>query len=313
MKRGALIFFFIIWTLVSPTRAIKLLYWNIQNGMWADQGNNYDNFINFVNDKAPDICVWCEAKSLYYTGTDNSFKEEMERFLPSNWDVLAERYGHKYVYIGGYRDNYPQVITSRYPIRNVKRIVGSRPDSVVAHGAGWAQIEVKDKKTYNIVTLHTWPQGYGFEVKKDCIEESRKKHEGDYYRLKEMEFICNHTILTRPNVEKECWLMMGDFNSLSRVDNYYYKLPENSTCFLLHDYIRENTPYHDVIAETYPLKFQSTTEDNKRIDYIYASPFMMQHIVKANVIRDGFAKNRKISLSNFCLPSDHLPILIEFK
>ena len=24
---------------------LKVLYWNVQNGMWADQGNDYDNFV----------------------------------------------------------------------------------------------------------------------------------------------------------------------------------------------------------------------------------------------------------------------------
>lgn len=299
-------------TLSSPAKPLKLLYWNIQNGMWADQENNYDNFIKFVNEQAPDICVWCEAKSLYYSGTDKGFKEEMERFLPSNWDVLAARYGHRFVYLGGYRDNYPQVITSRYPIRNVQRLVGTRPDSVVAHGSGWAQIDIKGK-TYNIVTLHTWPHKHRYEAKANEIQESRTKCEGDYYRKMELEYICKHTILTHPQAEKELWLMMGDFNTQSRVDNYYYHFPSDTTLFLTHDFIKENTPYRDAVAEKHPDNFQSTTENGKRIDFIYASPAMMQRISKANVIREGFAKNRKINLSNFCLPSDHLPILIEFK
>ena len=42
-------------------RDLKILYWNIQNGMWSDQGNNYDNFVDFVKSEDPDICVWCEA------------------------------------------------------------------------------------------------------------------------------------------------------------------------------------------------------------------------------------------------------------
>ena len=25
----------------QETHTLKVLYWNIQNGMWADQGNNY--------------------------------------------------------------------------------------------------------------------------------------------------------------------------------------------------------------------------------------------------------------------------------
>ena len=28
--------------------SLKILYWNIQNGMWSDQGDNYDNFVDFV-------------------------------------------------------------------------------------------------------------------------------------------------------------------------------------------------------------------------------------------------------------------------
>ena len=46
-------------------RDLKILYWNIQNGMWSDQGNNYDNFVDFVKSEDPDICVWCEAESRY--------------------------------------------------------------------------------------------------------------------------------------------------------------------------------------------------------------------------------------------------------
>ena len=49
--------------------AVSLLYWNIQNGMWDGQGDNYDRFVAWVKAQDPDICVWCEAASLYYTGT----------------------------------------------------------------------------------------------------------------------------------------------------------------------------------------------------------------------------------------------------
>ena len=44
---------------------LTLLYWNIQNGMWDDQANNYDNFVAFVAGLDPDICVWTEAESRY--------------------------------------------------------------------------------------------------------------------------------------------------------------------------------------------------------------------------------------------------------
>lgn len=176
---------------------MRLLYWNIQNGMWSGQGDNYDKFVEWVRAYDPDVCVWCEAQSIYKTGTADKM-DVADRYLVGNWGELAARYGHKYWYVGGHRDNYPQVITSKYPIENVERIVGSKPDSVVTHGAGWARIE-KNGKTVNIVTLHTWPQGYAFQAKDR--DASRAENGGDKYRRMEMEYICNHTIHSVPGAE----------------------------------------------------------------------------------------------------------------
>ena len=144
---------------------LRLLYWNIQNGMWSGQDDNYDRFVEWVKEFDADVCVWCEAQSIYRSGTADRMPEA-DRYLVGNWGELAVRYGHKYWYVGGHRDNFPQVITSKYPIENVERIVGEEPDSVVTHGAGWARI-VKNGRTVNIVTLHLWPQAL------DLVHERR--------------------------------------------------------------------------------------------------------------------------------------------
>ena len=51
------------------SKTVKVLYWNVQNGMWSDQGNNYDNFVEFVKSEDPDICIWAEAETRYKTDT----------------------------------------------------------------------------------------------------------------------------------------------------------------------------------------------------------------------------------------------------
>lgn len=292
---------------------LRLLYWNIQNGMWSDQGNNYDNFVAFVTELNPDVCVWAEAKSNYRTASAESLGEKMNEYLPSNWDALAVRYGHSYVYLGGYRDDYPQVITSRYPLTNVKRIVGERPDSVVAHGCGWATLDSADG-TVNVVTLHTWPQKWGFEVGPDRRQESAAAHEGDRYRLKELTYICRHTIAARPGAEEEYWMMMGDFNAISSLDNDHYGYPRDTSAFLANDYVLENTPYVDAIREWYGTDFQSTIISGRRIDYVYMTPALYDKVVNLEVLRDGWVKNYRDpqKLSNFCHPSDHLPVLVDF-
>ena len=102
------------------TDDMRLLYWNIQNGMWSDQSNGYDNFVAWVKGYDPDVCVWCEAQSIYKSGTAERV-DSVDRYLTANWGELAARYGHKYWYVGGHRDNFPQVVTSKYPIENVRR------------------------------------------------------------------------------------------------------------------------------------------------------------------------------------------------
>lgn len=295
-------------------RNLRLLYWNIQNGMWSDQGNNYDNFVAFVKEQNPDVCVWAEAKSNYRTASAGSLGEKMNEYLPSNWDELAARYGHSYVYLGGYRDDYPQVITSRYPLHNVKRIVGERPDSVVSHGCGWAVLQA-GKNSVNVVTLHTWPQKWGFEIDMSRKQESIDAHEGDYYRLKELTYICNHTIAASPDAENGYWMMMGDFNAISSLDNDHYGYPRDTTAFLANDYVLQNTPYVDAIREWYGSDFQSTIISGRRIDYVYLTPALYSKVVNLKVLREGWVKNYRDprKLSNFCHPSDHLPVLVDFR
>ena len=125
----------------QETHTLKVLYWNIQNGMWADQGNNYDNFVEFVESEDPDICIWAEAESRYRTDTSVKMEGCEEAYLPYNWDLLARRYGHQYVCIAGKRDTFPQVVTSKYPVRVVNRINGNGGDIVVVHGAGHVEVD----------------------------------------------------------------------------------------------------------------------------------------------------------------------------
>ena len=265
----------------------RLLYWNIQNGMWDGQPDHYDRFVAWVKAQRPDVCVFCEAATIYKDGTDDYMPEE-EHYLPEGWDELARRYGHKYVFLGGWRDDYPQVITSRYPIEEVARITGNA-DTLVCHGAGWARLRVHGKEL-NIVSLHTWPQAYGYGVPKEDRERSRAAREGDYYRRTEMEYICQHTIGTLPADEAagQYWMMMGDFNSRSRVDNWVYQYPEEDSRLLVHDYILAETPYIDVVHERHPNDFYTTTGGRARIDYVYCTRPLFDCIVSDRIVSDDY-------------------------
>ena len=316
MKRKSLTFIFSVLVLMlaipASGRDLKVLYWNIQNGMWADQENNYDNFVEYVKSQDPDICVWCEAESRYRTGTNVKMTEYDEFYLPWNWDFLARRYGHQYVLVCGKRDTFPQVITSKYPVRIVKRVNGNGDDIIVVHGAGWAQVEVGGKEI-NIVTLHTWPQRYAYKAENQA--ESGKNQEGDVFRAKEMKYICDQTIGMVPDAASQYWMMLGDFNAVSRVDNSIYGFDEDNKAFLVHDYVSENTPYIDIVDRLHPGDFQKSTFSGRRIDFIYMTEPLFRKVRSAEIIHDGYptACRDPRGVTKFCYPSDHYPIIVNIK
>ena len=295
---------------------LRLLYWNIQNGMWYDQANNYKDFVAFVKKYDPDVCVWCEASSIYKNNTNTSASSS-SRYLPSNWLTLSKRYGHNYAATGGWRDNYPQEITAKYPITTVLKITDTDTSGKpVAHGAAIQKITVDGRDIY-FVTCHMWPQAYGFGVATSDQERSKAANEGDYYRQYEMQYILAHTINAPQYSGVENWVLLGDMNSRSRVDNAAYNYTSSSTAFLTQDEILNNTDMIDVISSRYPApdNFVSSTYGSARIDYVYVSPAMMEKVVNGFILNDqwNYKADPSPYVETFRMPSDHRPILVDFE
>jgi len=295
----------------TPT-TLRLLYWNIQNGMWDGQTDDYKRFTDWVAAQDPDICVWCEGQKNYATNSASAERETEAECL-SRWKRLAARYGHTNIYLSAHRDNYPQVITSKYPVEVIKRLTGQPSDTIVAHGASWSVLKIA-KKRINIVTLHTWPQSYAYGIPTSDRQASTKRHGGDSTRTVELQYICNNTILTHPDAKDELWMMMGDFNARSPLDNDTYKLDENSSVFWVHNYILAHTPYVDIVKKQYPSTFLTTTGHKSRIDFIYATAPLYQLVKNVQVISDSYTTPVRDpqNLSNFWHPSDHRPIIVDF-
>jgi len=292
---------------------LRVLYWNIQNGMWADQSNNYNEFVSFVKKYDPDVCVWCESSTIYKDNTSTSCGARGSGFLPNGWTSLAARYGHKYNALGGFRDNYPQEITSKYPITTVQTLTdGTQSGKPISHGAGMFKINVNGEDIC-FVTLHTWPQAYGYGVSSAGQADSKAKNEGDYYREYEMNCIVAATVNNPAYSSESNWLMMGDFNSRSRLDNWYYKYSEDSTYLLCQDVVLTKTNLVDIIGKRYEGEFIASTGGASRIDYMYASPAMYGKVKNAMILNDNWTLPVKSTyVTSFYDPSDHKPILVDF-
>ena len=139
-------------------------------------------------------------------------------------------------------------------------------------------------------------------------EQSKEKKEGDRYRLMEIKYICSETINKFKDISDEAWIFVGDYNSLSPVDNYHYRLDDEDSEFLVHDYLRTEVALYDLISEFYPGVFYKTYVNGTRIDYIYASKWVLDHMIDVRVISDEYTTPKKHNV--LYTPSDHYPIFL---
>ncbi len=292
---------------------LRILYWNIQNGMWWDQGNNYDNFVAFVKKYDPDICIWCESESIYKTGSD-AYENTGDRYLyysrPGNWTALAKRYGHSYASISGRTDSYPQEVTSKYPITRVQAFSNS---SNLFHGGGHFQITVNGT-LLNIVTTHPYPKNSG-----DGNHSSSAQIESDNLRVKEMTYLLAQTVNKSTYSSEKNWVMAGDMNANSPLDCWYTGADPNNIAFKAQGYVLEHSDLKDSVYEFWnagtPDTFCSSTNGSKdRRDFVYLSPALMGKTVRAISLNDSWTYSIKsLNISNFKSPSDHRPILVDIQ
>lgn len=303
------------WEKSSTT--LRVLMWNIQNGMITDQHNNYNNFVEWVKKWDPDVCIWCESETIYKDKSGTT--QNGTRYLPNGWSELCKRYGHSYAYTGGDRDNYSQTVTSKYKITNINRITsGSISTKPITHGAGHCSITVNGKKI-NIVACHMWPQQWCYTVNSGTTakkEESSAKNEGDYYREYEMKYIVDNTVNKSSYESETYWLLGGDTNSKSPKDQWYYGSSVADVKYLPHKYIIENTTLKDVIADKYPsgTYFMTSTYGKNRIDILYASPAMFDRITNSIMLMDEWTSMLPTwsYYTSFHDSSDHRPVLVDF-
>ena len=292
---------------------LRVMQWNILYGMWQDQHNNYDNFVKWVKKYDPDICIWCESETI---SADQSTSAATNKYLPNGWSILCGRYGHAYAAVGGDHDNFPQTVTSKYPIKTVKRFTETDvPGKPISHGAGHFQIEVEGKKI-NIVAMHLWPQTYGYGVTGTAAqEESIAKGEGHYFREFEMQYLIDQTVNNANYASEEYWIFGGDTNSRSPLDAWYNGHADDDLILLPHKLVRSKTNMKDTIGDRYPRDyFMTTTYASSRIDILYASPKLFDCIENAIVVTDNWCYPRVTdNVRKWYYPSDHRPVLIDFK
>lgn len=274
--------FLLAWAGMRPSGTWHVMSYNIADGMWYDQYDGYDSFVDWVSGKDPDVLALCECATHWDKEKKNIPGEQGLRYLPDGLPELAKRWGHRHTAIGPYQDNYPVAITSRYPVTTVQRIGDG-----LSHGALHVRI-----KGINFVVLHLWPHWYS------KTDKERKGGGGDAFRVMEITAILDSTINNPEFSSEKNWVFMGDFNSFSPSDSAYF--PGRS--YEVHR-LMLSAGLHDIIGEMNSGVFvPSENREKYRIDYIYCSDSIWEKVLRSETIKDGFTLKA----------SDHRPLEAEF-
>ena len=257
---------------------LKIVSYNILEGMKLDSDNNYENFVKWVTSQNPDILALEEANGF----TDASLLE------------LARRWGHAYAAISLKSDDrFPVALTSKYPIQVVSKITKD-----VSHGCIHARVA-----GVNIVVLHLWPQAY--------TRPGSAEPDGNAYRLHEIRTYIDSTLHKYP--EETEWLMMGDFNAPSPLDaqdlptgmDFNYAVHQaildsgykDAVRFLNNKFMRSTPTLYN------GWKGGTAKDKGRRIDFIYGSLPVVRNLIEARSVMDDFTDRH----------SDHYPITVTFR
>lgn len=261
--------------------ALRIITYNIYQGMRLDTTENKARFTEWVREQDPDVLALQEVKSV----------------TQSELEDLARKYHHPYAVIlkeGG----SPVALTSKYPIVSVQRVAGN-----MHHGFILAKV-----RGFSIMVVHLSPFTF-------------------WKRREETDLILA-TVRSQSLGKK--LVLLGDFNAVSPADSVYYKdgklavqKAEDGKKYDYHENLVNgqldyeviervlNEGFSDVI-ETYRPKYDHTYptgyglkkypyKEMQRIDYIFVSDSLIDHVTNAEIIKDSFTD----------FYSDHYPIMME--
>lgn len=313
----------------KASNTLRVLYWNIQYGMWAEQGSNYNKFVSWINKMNPDVCVFCEGKTVYSDDATGDNPWSTSPYLPDNWSTLASRYNHPYVSVWE-----SQVVTSKYGITRRASIPSWKSsDGPVNAGADLVRISAGGKYWY-FIPVHLWPQSYSKAVRDGSDEQkaaSSELHEGNLDRRDEMQTILSQLYVPYKTEATNLYIL-GDYNAQSREDIWFYSgvkhwgwVEQDSGRFLVYDVLTAASPtLYDVVYKKFNGTsmgkkqgrfFFSSNSNNIRKDMVWANSGGYNKVVDVYHPMDSYVN--PVSNPNppradlEWSPSDHRPIIMD--
>lgn len=256
---------------------IRVLSYNLLEGMKTDTTKGKQQFVKWVKDQDPDIFAIQEAN----------------KFTAESLAELAKSYGHDYSVLVKEK-GYPTALTSRFPITDIEKI-----NENITHGYITAKVN-----GYNVVVLHLNPHHYDIRRKEIAAILAKVKENKATKKLIVMGDFNSFSPLDKANYAdglavkrfKDVQAKNKTQNNLVNGEELDFEVQGSILDFGLVDLLK-------YLAERDPLNAKEIIPVKNRIDYIYVSKDLRSKVIRGNFIKDEFTKKF----------SDHLPIIIELK
>lgn len=258
-------------------QTLKVLSYNILEGMKTDTSKGKQLFVEWVKDKNPDVLAL----------------QECNGFTQLTLEALAATYGHNYAVIVK-ENGYPTGVTSRYPIVNIRKV-----NENMTHGFITASIN-----GYNFCILHLNPHKHlkrRSEIAQ-VLETLRLQHGdknwlmmGDFNSLSPLD---SHRVAQTNFVERQREVSLKNPNISNLANGQVdYQVQQS---ILRAGYVDAGLTYDKTVQKD---TGKSGILSNTRIDYIYLSKDLAKKLQYCKFIYDDFTAKY----------SDHKPIIMELK
>jgi exodeoxyribonuclease-3 len=251
---------FILTAVLLSTTALaqstmKVLSYNILEGMVTDTTKGKKIFVEWIKDKNPDVVAL----------------QECNGFTQKTLEELAASYGHDYAVIVK-ENGYPVGITSRYPIINIQKV-----NENMTHGFITASIN-----GYNFCVLHLNPHKYSKRRREiaQILQTLALQHKqwlvmGDFNSLSPLDSqrVAKSNFIIR---QQEAALKNPAISNL--VDGQYV------------DYAVQQAILDADFTDAGYTYDKSLILSNTRIDYIYLSKNLVKKMLYCKFIYDDFTK-----------------------
>jgi exodeoxyribonuclease-3 len=258
-------------------QTLKVLSYNILEGMKTDTSKGKQLFVAWVKDKAPDVLAL----------------QECNGFTQQTLEALAATYGHNYAVIVK-ENGYPTGVTSRFPIVDIRKV-----NENMTHGFITASIN-----GYNFCILHLNPHKHLKRRNEiaQVLETLHLQHGdknwlmmGDFNSLSPLD---SHRVAQTNFIQRQQEASLKNPNISNLADGKVdYQVQQS---ILQAGYVDAGLTYDRTVQKE---TGKSGILSNTRIDYIYLSKDLAKKLQYCKFIYDDFTAKY----------SDHKPIIMELK